>query len=560
MFQYNNGLCFYGPGLFSEIWQFIPRGIVFTVISVLYVRLFVFLRRPDKIRSSTSLQGGSQSSTTGQLSEAPTGGRRWSRWRFGSRSSFGFRSSVSGSGQPSRWAGFTGKSGRGSDGSTTRPRVEREESAGGPKDLSMKSLHVAPVTQTTHFGLQSANGTASTSSANRDLPAWERIELPDYSKAAIFEDSPPLSPKTTKRGSMSGWKWGMGVSKSFGGVENEGLSSTDSGDEPIPSHQPRRSTLAPLKIPLPAAPAQPALRRNPSFINPPAPLSRRPSGQTSEGEGDGRLLDFPFASLRRGSHVSFAEHHTPSTPTTNARTNTPPPTASGSGLPLNLPQTFGGMEPGRSLSSGPQDAPGAAASFAGFSFASQGSVAQAPLLPSQDESTEFSPSTTIRPRFSDAAPDKVGPAGTSTERATPPPIVLSQDFAETSSNANTSETRRDSVATGSERSGKVVKVVDLTEDRELGPKEDEETDDEEYDLARILELTQPPTDYDYYRSFDGGRNSGARGMGSSGEAGSGSQTGSGSDGKTQESMSKFMNRKVRSLSLPLSSSSSAAPN
>ena len=608
--QYNNGLCFYKAGLFSEIWQFLPRCIVFLVISILYVRLFVFLRRPDKIRSSTSLQGGSGSSTTGgQSTEVATGGRRWSRWRFGSRSSGGFRTSVSAD-QPSRWAGFTGRTARGSDGSNDqrRSRTEREPSAGGPKDLSLGLVRTsvsqpmaagrplgAPQTATTQFQLDSARSSVSAlggsaapvteaSKKKRDIPAWEKLELPDYSRGlgASGEFSPPLSPRTlttTKRGSVSGWKWGMGASQSFGGVEGEDMVNPAEG--PTPSQLPRRSTLAPLKIPLPAPPAQPALRRTPSFANanaaaaasvpPPAIVassSRRPSAQGSDGESagagsDGRLLDFPFASLRRGSHVSFSFADGPSTNAgtpSNARTHTPPPT-----LP-ELPQTFGGPEPGQSISSTVGGSGQGA--FSGYSFASQGTMVQAPLLSSQQEAGESDlPAGLSRHRFSDTS------TGSGVDPRTPlvppsielPPIVLAKDFggdsssAETS-NATTSDTRRDSAATGaSEKGVEFVGVKRLLSDFQEdgvspGRAEDGlhvgggESDDEgvEYSLAKILECSAPPDDYDYY---DGGMGSMAhRGEGSSGEVGSG--TGSGSDGRNQESMSKFMNRKVRTVCRP----------
>ncbi|ORX33971.1 hypothetical protein BD324DRAFT_637845 [Kockovaella imperatae] len=50
----SGGICYYPTGLFSELMQFIPRAIVFIAISILYARLYVFLRRPDKIRSPYS--------------------------------------------------------------------------------------------------------------------------------------------------------------------------------------------------------------------------------------------------------------------------------------------------------------------------------------------------------------------------------------------------------------------------------------------------------------------------------------------------------------------------
>ncbi|RXK40939.1 hypothetical protein M231_01787 [Tremella mesenterica] len=59
----NGGICYYGQnsGLYGELIQFIPRGFVFICVTFFYSRLFVFLRRPDKIRSpyTNSPTGGS---------------------------------------------------------------------------------------------------------------------------------------------------------------------------------------------------------------------------------------------------------------------------------------------------------------------------------------------------------------------------------------------------------------------------------------------------------------------------------------------------------------------
>lgn len=49
----SGGICYYmnDAGLFAELIQFLPRAIVFLVIAILYGKLYVFLRRPDKIRT-----------------------------------------------------------------------------------------------------------------------------------------------------------------------------------------------------------------------------------------------------------------------------------------------------------------------------------------------------------------------------------------------------------------------------------------------------------------------------------------------------------------------------
>lgn len=50
------GFCYYGrnAGLYAELVQFIPRAMVFIAVTFFYARLYVFLRRPDKIRTNFS--------------------------------------------------------------------------------------------------------------------------------------------------------------------------------------------------------------------------------------------------------------------------------------------------------------------------------------------------------------------------------------------------------------------------------------------------------------------------------------------------------------------------
>jgi hypothetical protein len=82
-FTPSGGICYYpqSAGLYGELMQFIPRqvpllldvmwtswrirAVVFICITILYARLYVFLKRPDKIRSpySNSPTGASYDST-----------------------------------------------------------------------------------------------------------------------------------------------------------------------------------------------------------------------------------------------------------------------------------------------------------------------------------------------------------------------------------------------------------------------------------------------------------------------------------------------------------------
>ncbi|BEI83902.1 hypothetical protein CcaverHIS002_0405060 [Cutaneotrichosporon cavernicola] len=63
-YQPAGGICYLGnnTGLFGELIQFLPRAIVFLFITFFYGKLYVFLRRPDKIRSGLSDHSAGESS------------------------------------------------------------------------------------------------------------------------------------------------------------------------------------------------------------------------------------------------------------------------------------------------------------------------------------------------------------------------------------------------------------------------------------------------------------------------------------------------------------------
>jgi len=138
----NGGICYYpsSSGLYGELMQFIPRGMVFVVISILYARLFVFLRRPDKIRSPYY-----DDSSVGETSGMPT-------------TFFGFRtrriSSLFRKGKPTQ------------------------------NDLRIDIPKQQPIDVNASYEAHDvANGAISPLSAATpitEIPPWERMELPVF--------------------------------------------------------------------------------------------------------------------------------------------------------------------------------------------------------------------------------------------------------------------------------------------------------------------------------------------------------------------------------------------
>ncbi|WWC59593.1 uncharacterized protein I303_102150 [Kwoniella dejecticola CBS 10117] len=76
-FYPSGGTCFYGAnaGLYSELMQFIPRCVVCIAITALYAKLYVFLKRPDKIRlpGSNSATGPYETVSTPSQTDRDSG-------------------------------------------------------------------------------------------------------------------------------------------------------------------------------------------------------------------------------------------------------------------------------------------------------------------------------------------------------------------------------------------------------------------------------------------------------------------------------------------------------
>ncbi|WVR04713.1 hypothetical protein IAU60_001724 [Kwoniella sp. DSM 27419] len=208
------GLCFYGDntGLYSELMQFIPRAIVCVVITLLYAKLYVFLRRPDKIRiPGTNSATGGNYETVSSSSEGGTKGEF--RERFGSLIPSG---------------PFWRK--RGSSGDINGGLSAVQEASVDPKDTG----HPVP-----------SSRRRSSAAAEKDIPPWERVELPPFQIAGEKFGTRVTSPASPPI--WSGWK-GLGRKRSStnsAGSQNptaaknrlSSVSSVSTGDSP-PSNGP----------------------------------------------------------------------------------------------------------------------------------------------------------------------------------------------------------------------------------------------------------------------------------------------------------------------------------
>ncbi|KAL7411028.1 hypothetical protein BDY24DRAFT_397460 [Mrakia frigida] len=526
---YNAGLCFYEPGLFGVIYQFIPRGVVFTTITVLYFRLFIFLRRPDKIRSSTSLQGRGRSTSAGSTGLDSTG----SKLR---RHTLAAVKSVRGSiGLPDRShsVGTVGQSSRISEGdeatasTASAPRrkssaggMDMEEVNGGPKDMRKLGSHPGGSSDVDESG----------------IPQWERLELPTFEGAGL--DGPSTTPIP------SGWTWGLkkGGGGVFGGA-GEGAGSKGLGGNPTPN-------LSLLKPPLPPPPKQPSLKRQSSFALPGSPrldpmdLSPRRNSDTPmpdlshDGWGD-RVEDEPtvaHSGARRGSRVSFVDSHFNqlgiSTPI-HPRSHSPAPTSEHTLAPsTTVPSTF--QFPPSSPATTPFFTP-LSSSLSPFNFPSSLSSSSPPTT---HRSSSHADSFTLSSFTQPSSTTHTEPIELSLLKGDPSTTHPDPSHPEVhSSKSNTySSNRRSSEGTGSSRLTKETEQNDRATDQ---PLEDEDDENMQWSLEKILEMTQPPTK----DHGSGERTWEPR------EYGSGEGTGSGSDGANQESMARFMNRKASLLML-----------
>ncbi|WWD00717.1 hypothetical protein V866_007652 [Kwoniella sp. B9012] len=186
-FYPSGGTCFYGAnaGLYSELMQFIPRCVVCIVITVLYARLYVFLKRPDKIRlpGSNSATGGPYE-TVSSTSNKDKGDFRE---RFGSLMSNGpFRRKRGSSGEVLSVLP-EGQSNISSSSSTDPPPVIKEKEK-------------EPTRRNSGFRRPSFSPT-------KEVPPWEKLELPAFQVDGERFGGP--SPSSIHSGSIwNGWRSG----------------------------------------------------------------------------------------------------------------------------------------------------------------------------------------------------------------------------------------------------------------------------------------------------------------------------------------------------------------
>ncbi|KAK8847503.1 hypothetical protein IAR55_005361 [Kwoniella newhampshirensis] len=177
------GVCYYGDnaGLYSELIQFIPRAIVCAVISILYARLFVFLRRPDRIRT---MQSNSSNGITYESVSEPDTPRRRSRF-----------------------------------GSLLPDIFKRHQNGPAGDELNMRQLPDEPAELDGMIlnGIESAKQPRRTTidsavqSPTAEIPPWERVELPPF-QIDGERFGGPNSATATPSAPWSGWK-GLGGKK-----------------------------------------------------------------------------------------------------------------------------------------------------------------------------------------------------------------------------------------------------------------------------------------------------------------------------------------------------------
>ncbi|WWD21594.1 hypothetical protein CI109_106080 [Kwoniella shandongensis] len=183
-FYPTGGICYYGDnaGLYSELIQFLPRAIVCIVISVLYAKLFVFLRRPDKIRT---MQSNSSTGVAYESYSEPETSRRQSRF---------------GSFVPGIFKRQRGSSGDILHFPTQAEVIDEQDKGTEAVEVVAKSSRRRANTDTaSHHDIQMA-----------EIPPWERIELPPFQIDGERFGGSHVS--TTSSSLWGGWK-GLGGRK-----------------------------------------------------------------------------------------------------------------------------------------------------------------------------------------------------------------------------------------------------------------------------------------------------------------------------------------------------------
>ncbi|CDZ98804.1 G protein-coupled receptor, rhodopsin-like [Phaffia rhodozyma] len=310
---YNNGICIYPSGLFSEIWQFIPRAIVFTVITLLYLRLFVFLRRPDKIRTgSSSTDNQTDRSTELEAEPSHPSSQSHSKWRqFSSRTRASHTESSGLTAQLNRWIrskslGHDDRKPKALD-FAEHPRraslplsVETSEIGTGEENNS-RSCEYPPFAtsednKSRSYGIPSTFGSSFGGGHRRKsragLPPWENVDLPRFpgsidpiTAVDPLDIEPSYPPPVT-----AGWKWGLSAPDSNSDFGGQGYSADQSAclpsSSPIVATATNKTNIAGTKTS--------------NMVSKPKPADES-SGDPSKEVGWDNLA------VRRSSHVSFSE-------------------------------------------------------------------------------------------------------------------------------------------------------------------------------------------------------------------------------------------------------------
>ncbi|CAK9786880.1 hypothetical protein CC85DRAFT_331552 [Cutaneotrichosporon oleaginosum] len=173
-YQPAGGICYLGnnTGLYGELIQFIPRAVVFLFISFFYGRLYVFLRRPDKIRSGISDNSLGESSYS----------KMKHSWMRSSRSRVPFIKT-----RQTKTVVLNDKGERVfvDTASHTASNASHASSAGNTRPRPPPIVVEQPVIESTPEEPRAkspirAKSPSRAKSPDPDIPPWERIELPVF--------------------------------------------------------------------------------------------------------------------------------------------------------------------------------------------------------------------------------------------------------------------------------------------------------------------------------------------------------------------------------------------
>lgn len=170
------GICYYGnnAGLFAELIQFVPRAIVFLCIALLYGKLYVFLKRPDTIRTGYSDGSGSSYSRGKKPSFLNSRGSRPRHKSFFQR---GPRTVlVDSAGDPVRSSASIHSHHSGPKPMPPPLQVISPE----PKKLAEKLADLDPASQTSSRPKLGKRLSKQQQKELAELPPWERVELPAF--------------------------------------------------------------------------------------------------------------------------------------------------------------------------------------------------------------------------------------------------------------------------------------------------------------------------------------------------------------------------------------------